>query len=499
MKRKSLFRQLFETLHFQTLITLGIAFLFLWTLFYFNTTQIDISDNFGINPLTSFLKNYYFSWKSFLLLLSFIFFLYSAVFLQSYILSQKWLKPFRILKRRSQKSPKDIIPIKIRSHLTVPIEFFEIGEIITQISTEFQKNMTTLLQQKNEQDALFLSLSEGVIAIDNNLKIIHFNQSAKDILEIKNNSVEGFFLTDLTRNSTFQKFIQNSISSSIPLEQEIEFLNHESKVIKFKTNPLLDAQNERLGIVIVFNDITQIKKFENHRKEFVSNVSHEIKTPLTSIRGFSETLLRLPHLNVPEAKEFLSIINHQVIRLCEILDELLVLSRFEETNHVIETSSQELRPLILRAIDHCKISITKDPIEFNIQCPEKMSAEINGPLLEQALVNLIDNAIKYGGHKIQIHVTLKNSNEIEISVIDDGPGISSEHLPRLFERFYRIDKVRTGGLGGTGLGLSIVKHITIAHHGEMRVESKLGEGSRFIITIPKNHGPANSLAKGAEF
>jgi two-component system phosphate regulon sensor histidine kinase PhoR len=244
---------------------------------------------------------------------------------------------------------------------------------------------------------------------------------------------------------------------------------------------------EDLGALVVLYDITRLQKLEVVRKEFAANVSHELKTPITSIKGFVETLLDGKLNDKEETERFLRIIAQQTERLNAIVDDLLSLARLEQSieREEVRLSQNELLPVLQAAVKACAESATTKNITLHLECPIDLQAECNPQLLEQAVVNLIDNALKYSESESEIRTqaTLREG-EVVISVQDRGCGIEEQHLPRLFERFYRVDKARSRELGGTGLGLAIVKHIALSHEGCVDVQSYPGEGSVFTIRFP---------------
>jgi two-component system phosphate regulon sensor histidine kinase PhoR len=238
---------------------------------------------------------------------------------------------------------------------------------------------------------------------------------------------------------------------------------------------------------VVLNDVTHLRKLENVRKDFAANVSHEIKTPLTAIKGFVETLRTAKADHPEDTGRFLAIIEKHVNRLTAIIEDLMKLSKIEQQDEKSEIQLEEssVKSVILSAVQTCREKTVAKNITVDLACPENISARIDSRLMIQALVNLLDNAINYSGEKgnIKISATLKNS-ELIVSVQDHGIGIPKEHLSRLFERFYRVDKARSRNLGGTGLGLAIVKHIAHAHGGRVSVDSTPGKGSTFSLYLP---------------
>ncbi len=235
--------------------------------------------------------------------------------------------------------------------------------------------------------------------------------------------------------------------------------------------------------------VKRLKELENIRKEFVANVSHELKTPVTSIRGFAETLRDGALDDREKAKQYLDIIARQAGRLSAIIEDLLDLARIEHrTEH--EESESPLLPctigdVLKSAVEISTTQAVEKKIQITLSCPESISVSLKPALFEQALINLIDNAIKYSNPEGSITIScLRQGEWCEISIKDFGRGIAPEHLPRIFERFYRVDKGRSRELGGTGLGLSIAKHIVTLHGGDLTVSSELEQGSTFTIRIP---------------
>jgi two-component system phosphate regulon sensor histidine kinase PhoR len=241
-----------------------------------------------------------------------------------------------------------------------------------------------------------------------------------------------------------------------------------------------------MGVVVVLNDVTRLRKLENTRREFVANVAHELKTPITSIKGFVETLLDGAYREPENNLKFLQILARQADRLHAIIEDLLTLSRIEEEAEQgkIFLSSGRLSRVLQGALRICESRAQEKSISLSLTCSEDLKAQINAPLLEQAVVNLVDNAIKYSapGSTVQVKAEPQPS-EVVIQVSDQGCGIAPEHLSRLFERFYRVDAGRSRKIGGTGLGLAIVKHIAQAHGGRATVDSSSGQGSTFSIHL----------------
>ncbi len=252
---------------------------------------------------------------------------------------------------------------------------------------------------------------------------------------------------------------------------------------------LSDPRGERSGAVIVLSDMTQIHRLENLRRDFVANVSHELKTPVTSIQGFAEALQEGGLADPEQTRRYVDIIAKQAQRLNAIIDDLLSLSRLEDgaQQRAISFETARLKPILETAVDLSRVKADARQITIDLICDEGVEGRLNGPLLEQAVLNLVDNAIKYSEPGSVVEVCAgATGNENTISVKDSGCGIPPQHLSRLFERFYVVDKSRSRKLGGTGLGLAIVKHIAQVHGGYVTVESTPGKGSTFTIHLPRS-------------
>jgi two-component system phosphate regulon sensor histidine kinase PhoR len=250
---------------------------------------------------------------------------------------------------------------------------------------------------------------------------------------------------------------------------------------------LLDAAGERLGALLVINDVTQLRRLESMRSDFAANVSHEIKTPLTAIQGFVETLLHGSVESAEESRRFLQIIHKHVNRLNAIIEDLMKLAHLEQdaSNVRLQMTAQPIKKIIATAIQVCREKADQKNITITVVISDTLTAVMDAELMEQAAVNLLDNAIKYSAAHSSITISAEQTKQgIQIAFQDQGAGIPKKHLPRLFERFYRVDKARSRKMGGTGLGLAIVKHIVQAHGGHIRVESIQGQGSTFTIHLP---------------
>ena len=367
-------------------------------------------------------------------------------------------------------------------------ELASLAEALNAMAGQLNEKIRTVERQTRQQAVMLSSMIEGVLAVDANDRILYMNQAAARQVGIEGGEAVGRTLEEVVRNVELQEFLARIQSADKPIEAEtVLHRGREDRILHLSGTVLTDTDGRSMGALIAFHDITQLRRLERIRRDFVANVSHELKTPITAIKGFVETLSEGAIQQPQEAARFLEIIRKQVERLEAIVDDLLTLSVIEgqaETRQ-IELQRAKLADVLQSTINGCAAKAEEAGIQIRLSCPEDLSAEINPRLIEQAVGNLLDNAIKYSQAHSDVEVTVEGlETEIAIHVKDRGCGISAEHLPRIFERFYRVDKSRSRNLGGTGLGLAIVKHIAQVHRGRVSVVSKPGQGSTFTLHLP---------------
>ena len=342
-----------------------------------------------------------------------------------------------------------------------------------------------MLRINNEQEAVLAGMAEGVLAIDADRRVISLNRSAGHLLGVGPAEIMGRALHEIVRNPELLRFVDQLLSTKKPLEQDIIFRQTDERVLQVRGTLLANTQGLGFGAVFVLNDVSRLRRLENMRRDFAANVSHELKTPITSIKGFIETVL--DGATPEDTERFLRIVARQADRLDAIIDDLLSLSRIEKEAEAsdIVLATTRLKEIVYGAAHDCLLKADERGVKFDIQCPDDAQARVNALLLQQAVRNLLENAVKYSDSGGFVVVSVEAlPDEVRIAVIDRGCGIAPEHHARLFERFYRVDKARSRKLGGTGLGLAIVKHIVLAHRGRVTVESALGKGSKFTIHLP---------------
>ncbi|MEQ1665329.1 MAG: ATP-binding protein, partial [Bdellovibrionales bacterium] len=396
-------------------------------------------------------------------------------------------RPIELLQLHLKKMAEGEISDPLTVLKTEVVEIHALATAVEKVRDQMQQRIQVISIQKSEQDALLASMVEGVIAVDQNKIILHFNRAAGQIFRIESNDVIGKNIFEVVRTVDIIHAVDECLSKSEMLEKDIELEGQKKTYLQMHVSPMRMDSEFKTGVVMVFSDVSRLRELEGMRRNFVANVSHELRTPLTSIQGFAETLLN-PAVKDPEQiKNFLQIIQRHASRLGRIIEDILTLSRIERDseNNQIEVKNEKIKSILIAAIELCHIKSEKKKINLSLSCADDLMGSVDPYLLEQAIVNLIDNAIRYSDEGKSIYLSAKvEANAIHISVSDEGAGIPEKQLPRIFERFYRVDKARSRELGGTGLGLSIVKHIALAHGGTVVAESQLGIGSVFAIILP---------------
>ena len=355
------------------------------------------------------------------------------------------------------------------------------------------------IEHEKELEAVFSALVEAIIVTDSTMVVKEINTAALRLFKIDKRKAVGNHLSEITGNSELQDLASATLQSKIGQKKELLFKEHipsedkfdnhkfTSRNLYFQVNTsYIESGDNDIRMILVLHDITQVETLERIRKDFAANVSHELKTPVTSILGFVETLKNGAINNRKDTLEFLDIIQEQSQRLDAIIKDLLSLSALESYENMdVETEYLLFSEVVSSVLKICSRRIKKKGIEVRINYSEDFRVQANSLLLEQALVNLVDNSVKYCPPGSTI--TLKGAQFPDYSLIrlaDNGPGIPEKDIPRVFERFYTVDKARSRELGGTGLGLAIVKHIVLAHKGQISINSSTGKGVEFIVRLP---------------
>ena len=367
-------------------------------------------------------------------------------------------------------------------------ELSALAESLNDMAQQLDDRIRQLQTQRNEQRAILQSMSNGVIAVDAEHRIIILNRAAEALLGHSADDTQGRLLEEVVREAALHGFVADALAGRSVGPSDLLIGPDGAITVEATGETLLSADGEPKGLLIILNEVTQLRRLESLRSDFAANVSHELRTPITNIKGYVETLLDIGWTNHDQAERFLKIIGVNSSRLAAIVEDVMALSKLEQ-------------PLARESLEHDRITIAsllesmamqfeqaarERGISLIVEAREDITVLARRQLIEQAVANLVSNAVRYADTNSRITLRAEATDEaVVIAVEDEGPGIAAEHLPRIFERFYRVDKGRSRKLGGTGLGLAIVKHVALIHGGRAEVESSAGRGSVFRIVLPR--------------
>lgn len=365
----------------------------------------------------------------------------------------------------------------------------ELADSFNEMTFQLSKIIHDNEQKNAELEAILKSMSVGLVAVDEDFRIILCNDAFQQMLG-NHQDLVGMLFYEATRNRQLFNVIEKSIEDDEYIEEEAKLVyNNQEQLFKITASPIKSRKNrdQRSGALILIENISNLRKLENIRRDFVSNVTHELKTPLTSIKGFVEALKGGAMDEKPMALRFLDIIDIETERLTSLIDDILSLSEIETMRIDSLISEQDLGQIVYEIGDVLLTQMKEKGLEFNVNIQKDLPPyRCNKNRIKQLFINLIDNSVKYT-EKGTITVEIKQSidrQHVVIKVKDTGIGIEEQHIERLFERFYRVDKGRSRKQGGTGLGLSIVKHIVELYHGTIEVKSVYGEGTTMKVRLP---------------
>ena len=357
-------------------------------------------------------------------------------------------------------------------------EIAQVAIALDGTARRLEENFAAVRESRSELEALLNSMTDGVIAVSPDMKVRWANHAIAGILHQPVRI--GAPVIELLRHPDFLAALNSALESK-RRESTIAPSLLGRRSFSITAEPLPDG-----GVVSVLHDISEVERVEKTRRDFIANVSHELRTPLTSIRGYAETLLESDGLINDNARDFLQVIRRNAERMGRLTEDLLVLARVESGEEKLDLRPHSARQMLAEAASAMQENARTAQVELIVEEIPDWSVIADNYAVHQVFGNLISNAIRYAqsGKKIVVGAH-ERENGIEFFVRDFGPGIASEHLPRIFERFYRVDKARSRESGGTGLGLAIVKHIVLNHGGSVRVESRVGHGTTFFFLLPK--------------
>ena len=344
-----------------------------------------------------------------------------------------------------------------------------------------------LTSQHDQAQTILDSMMEGVCALDREGRVLWVNRSAERLFGLQSQEAVGKRLADLVRQPQVEALVQEVLTKRQPEAREVQVFGPMEQTIRFQATPC-EGGEEAAALVVVAQDVTEVRRLERMRREFVANVSHELKTPVTSIKGLTETLLNGALEDAANNRRFVTLIDEDATRLTRLIDDLLELSHIESKATPLQLQPVRLQELFEGLVARFRNQAEVGQVTLDARVPENVPPVRGDPdRLRQIFVNLLDNSIKFNKPAGRVSIsTVADGAEVRITVADTGCGIPEADLPRIFERFYRVDKARSRELGGTGLGLSIIKHLVDLHQGRVSVASRLGEGSAFPVVLPRS-------------
>jgi two-component system, OmpR family, phosphate regulon sensor histidine kinase PhoR len=364
-----------------------------------------------------------------------------------------------------------------------------IGLVLENISERQQELERQIAGRDSGTQTILGAMEDGLLVVDARRRVTLMNPTFEKLFELRDPAV-GVPLVEAVRHATLDQLIAETLLTGEAMRGELSLADsrtHSERHIQVSAVPIKNADDEVTGAVVLFHDITELKQLDQIRRDFVANVSHELRTPLSILRGYIEVLFDEPEPSREELTRILSIMERHSKRLQRLVDDLLSLAQLESSQAELELSVVRLDELFNNLIRDWKEKLAGKNLKVIIDLPsETLTVRADGTRLEEVLHNLLDNAVKFSPEngEIRLQGTRYGSNVV-LSVADNGIGISKEHLPRIFERFYRADKARSRELGGTGLGLAIVKHIAQLHGGRVEAESELGRGTTIRVVLPE--------------
>jgi len=354
-----------------------------------------------------------------------------------------------------------------------------------QTARVMQQQIDLLIAERNQAGAILDSMAEGVIALDGQGCVLQLNPAAARLFSLEAGVATGKPLMEVIRHHELNELVAQVRTRQQPGSRELTLLHPVARTLMACAVSCARTEPAGPSVVVVIQDLTELHRYERLRREFVANVSHELKSPLTAIRSLTETLLTGALEDAANRHRFVTLVDEEAARLGRLIEDLLQLSQIESQPVTPRVQAVPLRPLVQEVFATLQPELAKRRVRVSMTLKEQWVVQADSDRLRQVLMNLLDNAIKYNREGGSITVTAEPEGQLlRIGVADTGIGIPAEDAPRIFERFYRVDKARSRELGGTGLGLSIVKHIVESHGGTVTVTTRPGEGSTFSFTLP---------------
>lgn len=409
---------------------------------------------------------------------------YFIVLILTYNIFENYVKPIRSAAIATNELAKG--NYKVRTYVNSYGEAHDLSNAINKLARDLQEIAMHEKIQGIQWETVINNMESGIMLIDERGYVHLVNRKMGEIFKRDSSNLLGFLYYDIIEDSGVQRVVQETFLYEEKVTGQLSYTsNGITYYYEVTSAPVMNEKQKLEGVVLVFHDITELKRVETMRKDFVANVSHELKTPITSIRGFSETLLEDETINREINEQFLSIIFKESKRLQALIDDLLELTKLERDGIQLNYKHFQIDEWLETPLSVIKEQAKKKKINLLTEIEPNLSFYGDPDRLQQVFLNLAINAANYtpeaGEIKIIIH---KKEKFLEWKISDTGIGISQEEQSRIFERFYRVDRARSRNTGGTGLGLAIVKHIVELHDGDLQVFSEINKGSEFIVKLP---------------
>ncbi|WP_173915867.1 two-component system histidine kinase PnpS [Halobacillus sp. Marseille-Q1614] len=409
----------------------------------------------------------------------------TAIFFIGFNIFSKYVRPIRSAADVANELAKG--NYKARTYEGQFGEAGQLSQSINILARNLQQMTSSKGMQENQLEAVINNMGSGLVLIDEKGYILLVNRAFLKNFGGEKKSYVGYLYHDAIPYTAIHETVQNVYMFEETVRENFLLPIHiDHKHLEVTGAPIFSEKNAWKGVVLVFHDITDMKKLEQMRKDFVANVSHELKTPITSIRGFSETLLDGAMKDEAMLERFLQIILKESGRLQSLIQDLLELSKVEREDFHLTLEQIKFHKFLLDLVPLIEQQADKKKINIRTEIDGEAIVEGDSSRLKQVFINLLSNAVNYTGEGGEVKLAFEeHEDEVFVRVTDNGVGIPEEEISRIFERFYRVDKARSRNSGGTGLGLAIVKHIVEAHHGTVQVESKIDQGTTFTVILPK--------------
>jgi two-component system, OmpR family, phosphate regulon sensor histidine kinase PhoR len=403
------------------------------------------------------------------------------------LLWQKWAAPWPQIEQLVSQIARGESPSTFL--INGGADSHRVGLALETIFARQQEFERQIAGRESDTQTILGAMEDGVLVVDARSRITLMNSTFQRLFDLRDPAA-GVPLVEAVRHATLDQLIAETLKTGETMRTEFSVADsrtHSERHIEVSAVPIKKAENEMAGAVVLFHDITDLKQMDQIRREFVANVSHELRTPLSILRGYIEVLLDEPETSREELARILSVMERHSKRLQRLVDDLLSLAQLESSQATLELSAVQVDELFNNLVRDWKEKLAAKNLKVIVDLtPEALTLHADGTRLEEVLYNLLDNAVKFSPENGQIYLrATRLGSDMVLSVSDNGLGISKEHLPRIFERFYRADKARSRELGGTGLGLAIVKHIAQLHGGRVEAESELGCGTTIRVVLPE--------------